>query len=657
MKAIFRCSLAIIFCIGLTTAADAKDEWMKVRSQNFTLIGNASEKEIHRVATKLEQFREVFRTLFPNMNFSSPVRTTVIVFKNDKSFGPYKPVRADGKITEWTAGYFLNGEDVNYIVLSAEGERQQTYQTIFHEYTHLLVNDSFGRSRIPPWFNEGLAEYYDQFSIENDQKVKLGGLNEHHLYLLSRTDLIPFDRFFNIDYYSLHQQGDHSASIFYAQSWALMHYLIHANRGIRRPQINKFLTTVLKGVKPIDAFRTAFNTDYATMESELKNYVARRSFMATVVLLKEKLVFDSGMSTAPVTDGEAKAHLGDLLLKADRLDIAEAHLKEALGADPDSAFANSTLGMLKMKKRNFPEAKKYLEKAVNHTGSDYLAYFRYGYVLSREAMDSDNRVSYYPDETAIKIRDALATSILMNPRFPESYKLLAFVSIVRNDKIDEAIGYINKALELSPGNQEYQLNLATLYARRQEFDRAQSIASAVFKSAEDPETRTRAQNVEENIRTLREQTERLKDSGKANSSGTFSDVSEGAPPSEEELAKRSAAAQRESIKAALRTAKQGEKRILAYLSRIDCARGTITFIVKAGDQILRLHSKDFQGLNLMTFVPARGLQIGCETIKKDLYAVITYVPAQDTKQPTAGEVVSIELVPETFGFDEEIGSK
>jgi type I restriction-modification system DNA methylase subunit len=52
-----------------------------VRTKNFLLVGNASEKDIRKVGLKLEQFREVFTRLFPTMRFNTPVPTTVIVFK------------------------------------------------------------------------------------------------------------------------------------------------------------------------------------------------------------------------------------------------------------------------------------------------------------------------------------------------------------------------------------------------------------------------------------------------------------------------------------------------------------------------------------------------------------------------------------------------
>ncbi|MDQ3323212.1 MAG: hypothetical protein M3525_12395, partial [Acidobacteriota bacterium] len=79
----------LVLCFAHTNTF-AKNEWLRVRSKNFNLIGNASEKDIRKVATRLEQFREVFRQVLSKANLNSPIPTTVIVFKNEAAFTPFK---------------------------------------------------------------------------------------------------------------------------------------------------------------------------------------------------------------------------------------------------------------------------------------------------------------------------------------------------------------------------------------------------------------------------------------------------------------------------------------------------------------------------------------------------------------------------------------
>ncbi len=641
--------LLLVACCA-PTAVFAKDEWLKIQSKNFALYGNASEKQIRGVATKLEQFREAFRQIFPKVKYNSAIPTNVIVFKSDKSFRDYKPVDKNGKTTKWIAGYFQGGEDVNYIALSTEGEKADTYQTIFHEYVHFLVDNDLGRSNIPAWFNEGIAEYYEQFTIENDQKVTLGGLDNNNLLFLQQNKLIPLDTFFNIDNYSLHQQGSDGAGLFYAQAWALMHYLIQSDNGARNPQLSKFLNLLLSGKQPKEAFGEAFQTDYKTMEKELKKYVEQRTFRVQFVSFKTKLLFDADMKVAPLSEADAQATLGDLLYHSNRISEAEAHLQNALTLDADSVLANTALGLVKARQRNFVEAKKYLEKAVSLDDKNYLVQYQYAFALSREGMNESDFVANYTGENAAKMRTALKKSIALNPNYAESYGLYAFVSIVQNDELDAAINYMNKAVALAPGNQWYQLRVAELYLRKQDFVNARRIAEKIVQTADEPAVRGYAQNTIRSIDSYQGQMERINNYNqeqKQNPRQIY--VESDKPLTAEELEKLQSKAMLDSINEALRKPEAAEKRVLGTLTSVECGAKGIVYTVKLEAETLKLTSADFQSLTFSVYgVDLSDLQIGCGTLKKEVFGVITFRPTVNAKTKTTGEVVAIELVPKDF---------
>ena len=400
-----RINFLTLFCVCLLIFANqvaAKDNWINVRSKNFNLIGNASEKDIRGVATKLEQFRETFRLLFPKAKFNASIETNVVVFKSDSSYNPFKPKRADGKIDKWIAGYFQPGEDLNYITLSTEGDKEDTYGTIFHEYVHFLLDTNFGKSEVPPWFNEGLAEFYQTFKIKDDQEVTLGLLQDGHLQLLQQTKLIPLKTFFGINNYSLGQNGNHSRSIFYAQAWALIHYLIQGNKGANNAAMNNFLYLVMNNIEPEKAFQQAFQKDYAAMEKELEKYVRQRSYMASFFKFDKKLTFDTAMTAVQLSEAETNAYLGDLLYHTNEYDDAEKYLKNALALDAGSVMANTAYGLVKMRQRKFGEAKNFLEKAIAGDAKNHYAQYNYAYVLSREDMDEGGRVlGFAPEKAAI----------------------------------------------------------------------------------------------------------------------------------------------------------------------------------------------------------------------------------------------------------------
>ena len=259
-------TLLFVLSVGpLNSPVFAKDTWLSVRSKNFLLVGNGNEKQIRQVAVRLEQFREVFAQLFPKAVHTTPTPTTVIVFKSDDSYRPFKP-------NANVAGYFQSGPDVNYITLTTElrGE-QDPFTVIFHEYTHLLINNT--SPNVPLWFNEGLAEYYSTFSMKEDANVTLGNPISSHVYLLRENKLLPLRTLFKVDEKSPYYNERNKQSIFYAESWALMHYLILGKNGERVSQMANFLKLTSDNVPLEQAFQQAFSMSFEAMEKELREYI------------------------------------------------------------------------------------------------------------------------------------------------------------------------------------------------------------------------------------------------------------------------------------------------------------------------------------------------------------------------------------------------
>ncbi len=637
--------LSFVLSVSLTSVA-AKDEWLKVRTKNFQLIGNASEKDIRGTAAKLEQLREVFRQFFAEVNFNSPVPVNVVI-KSDKSLLDFRLLSENGKKNDSAAGYFQNDDAVNYLTVSAEGEEPFKYRALFHEYIHFLVNENFGRSDVQPWFSEGLAEYFETFQIENDQKVTLGSLNDDYLTTLQQNKLIPFEAFFDTDYYSLQKQDNHGEGLFYAQSWALMHYLMHGDNAARRPQINKFTLLVLKGRKQKDAFAEAFQTDYQTMERELRKYIGQKSFHASYhTNLKNKLAFEGEMQSAPVSEAEAKIVLGELLYQANRLAEAGALLEEALKLEGNSSQVNSSLGLLKLKQGKFDEAVKYMEKAVALDDKNYLAHYRYAYVLSRQGMTDYGFVSNYTAAQAARIRESLDRAINLNPSFPESYNLYAFVNHVRNEAIDRGIEYIERALKFAPGNQRYQMRDAELSKLKEDFGKARRIARRIYETAPDDRLRVYAKNTIYTIDVYKSQLESLRNQRRKR----LHDVTD-QPLTEEESARLNWLAMLEGINSNLRRLKTGEKRVLGYLTKIECAANEIEYSIKIDNQTLKLSSETFDTLMLISYREDEfGGQIGCGMHKREALAVVGYRPTEKTNTKSAGEILSIEFVPKNFKF-------
>jgi tetratricopeptide (TPR) repeat protein len=635
--------LSTVLCLLLASASQAyasssaaKDNWTSVRSKNFFLVGNASEKEIRGVAVRLEKFREVFSRLFPKLKFNSPVATTVIVFKSDSSYKPFKPIQS-------VSGYFQPGEDVNYITLTTEGRGDNAYRVIFHEYVHLLLNNTLGRS-IPLWFNEGLAEYYSTFDTsDGENKVVLGTLISNHVLYLRDQKMLPLRALFAVDHKSPHYNEGDKRGVFYAESWALVHYLLLGNKGQRQHQLGRFIDLLSAGTPVENAFQQAFQTSFEAMEKELQSYIQRNTYPALTATLDQKLETDAGMQSAAVSEAEAQAYLGDLLLHTNKLNDAEMRLQQSLAQDPELAMAHASLGMLRVRQGRFDEARTSLERAVAANTQSYLVHYYYALALSREGMGQSQRVTGYPDETALKMRAELKKAIALKPDFTESYRLLAFINLVRNEEIDESIKMLKDALALSPGKQEYSFVLAQLYMRKEDFKTARATLEPLMRDNADPDMRAHAQALLDSLKRHEEQLARFKALEKESPANGGSNVEPSSSQPFDEKAELHSA-----LQGVLRKPGAGEEHLRATLLNIDCGPKGIVFNFKAGERTLNLHTADFTHLSFISYTGEVAGDISCGARRPANNVVVTYRPAKDPRTKTDGELIAVEFVPKDF---------
>src|SRR5829696_8419248 len=83
--------LLVLFTFS-TITAQTRDGWRSVRTNNLFVIGNADAENLRQVAVWLEFFHGAFARFVSRNVLESSVPTTVIVFRDDSSFTPFKPV-------------------------------------------------------------------------------------------------------------------------------------------------------------------------------------------------------------------------------------------------------------------------------------------------------------------------------------------------------------------------------------------------------------------------------------------------------------------------------------------------------------------------------------------------------------------------------------
>src|SRR5215216_4098176 len=282
MKSLRIKSALVLACAIITLTAGpawAKDKWIAMTTKNLNIVSNADEGETRDLALKIEQFHFVVSKIF-NIRTESFLPVTVVVFKSDGSFKPYKPLY-NGKPGNF-AGYFQPGQDENLIALNISASEERPLALIFHEYTHLIT--SYAPHEWPIWLKEGIAEVYSTFDI-NKKESTLGMPVSNHVYLLRQNKFIPLQDLFNVKHDSPIYNEREKQGIFYAESWALTHYLLFGEKAARRPQLVEFVNLLGTGMKADRAFTQAFKTDLAGMEKELRRYLGNDSYPGMIYTL------------------------------------------------------------------------------------------------------------------------------------------------------------------------------------------------------------------------------------------------------------------------------------------------------------------------------------------------------------------------------------
>jgi tetratricopeptide (TPR) repeat protein len=602
------------------------EQWASVQSKNFLLVGNASERDIRKVAARLEQFREAFVRLLSVEHFDSSVPMTVMVFRTDESYRPFEPLYRGQPAG--VAGFFQSSQDVDYITFSVDPMHVRDADALaYHEYVHLLVRNSFRNA--PLWFNEGLAEYYSTFELsDGNKRVTLGLPIGRRVQMLRERELLPVEKLLSVDTDSAYYNERDERNLFYAESWALVHYLLS---GPRRAQLSTYLDLLAKGLRVEDAFQKAFQTNFAGMDDELRQYIRLNKYQQQRITFDKRLEFDTLMQTSVLTEGQAQFYLGDLLLHTNRLEAAEAYLQKAVALDPNLAAAHASLGVLRLRQNRFDEATRHLERASAESRS-YLIHYYYAYVLSQEGIGSDNSIEgYYETAKAQLMRAELKKAIDLSPTFAEAYRLLAFINLVRDEYLEESIALLKKAIELSPRRQEFSLLLAQIHLRREEFDTARGILDALIQSSINPQIHARAQSLLESVKSREEFAARVK---AMNAEAFKEETPTGV------IQPCDAPQPGPQFK---RLRFEGQQ-VCGLLVQVECADDGVMLSVIAGTRTLKLHSDRLSRIRFVTYTADVKGQVTCGLRVPANPVLVTFRPAKVEGQ-TDGEVIAVEFVP------------
>jgi tetratricopeptide (TPR) repeat protein len=464
------------------------ENWVEVRSPNFIVISNAGEKQARKTALQFEQIRIVFRESLAVAREHPTPQITIFAVKDEKSLSELLPeyfTKGHARL----AGLFSYRMDQFYIAVNLDAQGDNPFKTVYHEYYHSLTMPYF--PNLPTWLAEGLADFFGNAEISGNNAT-MGKPDPGLIMELRENKLIPLDVLFKVDRSSPYYNEQNKTSVFYAESWALTHYLMIGDNQSHRQALLDFAAALGRGESTDTAAAKALG-DISKLQSNLSKYVGKSSFSFYQMKAPAELP-PADLSARSISDAEANAYRGGFFAIRGRTLEAKAMLEEATQLDPNLALTYQNLALTQFFNGERDAALASASKAISLDSKNAVTRYLRAYLVTHGSGTRDDT----------QVEADLRESIALNPNFAPPYGQLAWFLAERNQNLPEALAFGQKAVTLEPANTSYQLDLAQVLVHMQRYDEAQRLAARARDGASDPQQRAHVEEFLNYMQRVRE---------------------------------------------------------------------------------------------------------------------------------------------------------
>ena len=454
----------LLLCL-LASEVQAKETWLDARSQHFSMVTDAGKGTAQRILEDLEQLRRLIAQSLPSQPLDSPVPTGLFVFKNEKSFRSFQPLR-DGKPEEWAA-MFRSTSFKNFVALQSEGATDYVRELAFDQYVTVIL--SYGDVSYPLWLRSGLALFYGNAYISKAHG-EIGKMHARHRQELGEFRSLPLQELFEVTYDSPYYRDAARRSLFDAQAWALVHYLLLGRNPEGAQALGRFLDLLAEGQDQTLAFQEAMKMPLAELEAAVSLYI-RKSLSLYWKVELEPLEAKHDFQFIELPQAVADARLGELLIAVGRREEARARLSAAVEAAPDLPDAYEGLGFLAEIDGDSKSALSFLEKAVSKGATSPMVHYHYARILLDEYRGT---VSDIPEPIRSSAGAALQKALEADPSNADAARLFGFLRLF-DGRAQEGVDVVKKALETNQGNAYLLFILGQLYARQENYSAARAV--------------------------------------------------------------------------------------------------------------------------------------------------------------------------------------
>ncbi|HTW58134.1 MAG TPA: hypothetical protein VMD99_08390 [Terriglobales bacterium] len=441
----YRLAFLAACLLSLATAATAAEKpWIEVRSPHFRVLTDASQRDARQVAHEFEQMRAVFADRYPQFRLEGGAPLLIFAARDESTAKSLEPAEWRTKGAK-PAGIYHHAWEKEYVMVRMDewnqaGREEEARQVVYHEYTHSLLH--LNLHWLPVWLDEGMANYYGYTRFQGN-KIYVGAPPTRPEQM-PRQPLIPIETLIGVNQFSPYYHDEDKIFQFYAESWALVHFMMWGPGMNDGKRLNQFASLLQQGVEQKKAFQQAFGS-FADMDKALGNYVSKFAFQ-TGVMTSPPQIDDKTFSTRTLTVAETEAELSGYHLWTHDLTGARTLAQQATKDDPKLGLAHEVMGFVDFADAKDAEALNQFSQAYSLDPTLWLSLF------AKTMMSPIATSNLAGDEDAFQA--ALLKVLSLDPQFAPAYVQLTMLSLRHND-LQSAFGLSRKAEELEPTRAGY----------------------------------------------------------------------------------------------------------------------------------------------------------------------------------------------------------
>lgn len=449
----------------LLSAAEAvagDKPWLEVNSPHFRVLTNGSAADARHVAHEFEQLRYVFASQFPNFRLESGAPLLVFAARDEETAKALEPQVWKLKGAVKPAGVFHHGWEKQYVMVRLDAWGEGAREVVYHEYAHSILH--INSRWLPTWLDEGMAEFY-AYTRFQEHEIYVGAPSERARILVAKR---PYPVENLIADLSPYKNDPDEAQMFYAESWALVHFLTFAPGMENGKRLNQFFRALQQGTEQKKAFQETFG-NFKAVDDGLADYTRHFTFAAARLPNPPKIE-EKGFTSRTLSVAETEAELAGYHLATRDQEDARILVEQALKSDPKLGLAHEEMGFLHFADGDDAAALSEFSQACMLDPSLYLSLFA-------KAMLSPSATAESPADQAT-FQAALLQVLHLNPQFAPAYVQLARVDLRKNDTAN-ALAASRKAEQLEPSRAGYHLQSGHILLRMGKDDDAAAFAKFV----------------------------------------------------------------------------------------------------------------------------------------------------------------------------------